>query len=79
MYFIMSSTLRQFNAPLFDARFKIQFFSDEQVSITLALIESVMICLSVLIFLFIRVCSVPAIFGSLFIDASIWLLTTHSC
>ena len=42
------------------------FFSDEQFSIILAFFESVIFDLSVLMFLFIRVCSVSAISGSLF-------------
>ena len=44
------------------------FFSDEHFSITLAFFESVMFCLSVFMFLFIRVCSVSAISGGSFLD-----------
>ena len=66
----MVSTISQFDAPFCDARFIVSFFSDEQFSIVLAFFESVMFCLSVLMFLFIRVCSVSAISGSLFSNGS---------
>ena len=60
--------LSQIDALFCDARFIVSFFSDEQFSITLAFFESVMFCLSVFMFLFIRVCSVSAISGGSFLD-----------
>ena len=70
LYLFKSSTLSRFDAPFCDARCIVSFFSDEQFSIILAFIESVLFCLSVLLFLFIRVCSVPAISGSMFSNGS---------
>ena len=46
------------------------FFSDEHFSTTLAFFEIVMFSLSVLMFLFIRACSVSAISVSLFSNGS---------
>ena len=46
------------------------FFSEEHFSMILDFFESVIISLSVLMFLFIRVCSVSAISGSLFSNGS---------
>ena len=53
-----------------NARFIISFFSDEQFSIILAFFDSVIFFFSVLMFLFIRVCSVSAISVSLFSNGS---------
>ena len=70
-YLFKGSTLSQFDAPFCDSRFIVSFFSDEHFfCIILAFFESVMFCLSVLIILFIRVCSVSAISGSLFSNGS---------
>ena len=63
LYLFKGSTLSQFDAPFCDARL---------FSIILAFFDSVMFCLSVLMFLFIRVCSVSAISGSLFFNGTQW-------
>ena len=46
------------------------FFSDEQFSIILAFFESEIFCLSILMFLIIRVCCVSDFSGSLFCNGS---------
>ena len=53
LYLFKGSLLSQFDAPFCDARFIDSFFSKEQFSIILGVFESVMFCLSVLMFLFI--------------------------
>ena len=68
--FYRDSTLSPFDTPFCDARFIFSFFSDVHFFIMLVFFESVMFCLSILMFLFIRVCSVSAISGSLFSNGS---------
>ena len=66
LYFFKGSTLSQFDAPLCVARFIVIF----SLMSSFPFLPFLMFCFSVLMFLFIRVCSVSAISVSLFSNGS---------
>ena len=70
LYFLKIASLANSMLLFVTLDFLSVFFSDEQFSLILAFFESVMFFLSVLMFIFISVCSVHAISGSLFSNGS---------